>query len=624
MPTMPTVTVEIAFNATYSTPTASRTWTDVSSYVSLEQGISINYGRQDELSQADANTLSLTLDNRDGRFTPGLSTSPYYPNVKIGRPIRVTSTPSDGTASTRFVGFIEEWPVSFPGTDARSWVQVSATSRIARLGLDRPARNIVTETILPDAPLAYYTFGEEPGAVLAADSSGRGAQSLTMYGAGTAPDFGSVNGPTTDGLTSATFSPGTSAMQSFPSISGGEVTIECFLYFPTGTSGTTTVMEVVDGAYNGLVFRVSSPGSGNTSYRGVGPNGGTQIGLEIGNFFAGSLHHWAFVHDGVQTLRTYWDGDLHYTDNLSLYAKPWGYLSNFRVFSLFSGTTPPPCTISHAAVYGWQLSASQIAAHATAGLNGFAGETGDTRFSRYTSWASIPSSETTIDAASSVAIGHEDTDGKQIIELLRDLEVAEQGTIFDSRDGKLRFQPRSSRYALTPGLILSTTSQQVGDDYAPKLDRSGLVNRAEVTNPTRTTQYVFDDTNSQSEYGIATISVTSMAASNYELAGLASWLVASKSTPQMRAGSATVDVAMQSGGSPTGAACLALDVSSVIRIDNLPAQLGGGFVDYFVEGYTEQVGTYTYTITYNLSPLILFTLDNSVRGVLDATYLLAY
>lgn len=87
--TAPDVRVEIAFDSGWSTPAASRTWTDVSAYVEYADGISIGVGRGDELSVADANTLSLTLNNTDGRFTPGKTSSPYYPDVKIGRPIRV-------------------------------------------------------------------------------------------------------------------------------------------------------------------------------------------------------------------------------------------------------------------------------------------------------------------------------------------------------------------------------------------------------------------------------------------------------------------------------------------------------------------------------------------------------
>lgn len=84
-------TVEVAFNAGYTTAAASRTWTDVTSYV--EGPISIDRGRQNEQSDVTASTCSVTLDNTDGRFTPEYAAGAYYPNVKKSRPIRVRTSP---------------------------------------------------------------------------------------------------------------------------------------------------------------------------------------------------------------------------------------------------------------------------------------------------------------------------------------------------------------------------------------------------------------------------------------------------------------------------------------------------------------------------------------------------
>lgn len=90
MPAPLQLTVEVAFDAGYKTPAASRTWTDVTDFVEAQSDITIDYGRNDEFSTTDANKLSgLMLDNRDGRFTLDNPSSPYYPNVLVGRPIRV-------------------------------------------------------------------------------------------------------------------------------------------------------------------------------------------------------------------------------------------------------------------------------------------------------------------------------------------------------------------------------------------------------------------------------------------------------------------------------------------------------------------------------------------------------
>lgn len=70
---------------------------DVSAYLAVSDGrkVSITRGRSDEFAQVQPSRMSMVLDNSDGRFTPGLATSPYSPNVKKGRRIRVTVRPWD-------------------------------------------------------------------------------------------------------------------------------------------------------------------------------------------------------------------------------------------------------------------------------------------------------------------------------------------------------------------------------------------------------------------------------------------------------------------------------------------------------------------------------------------------
>ncbi|MDJ0461550.1 LamG-like jellyroll fold domain-containing protein [Streptomyces sp. H27-C3] len=71
------------------------TWTDISQYVDMAQGVSINRGAADELSESQPGTLSFRLDNQDGRFTAGSPGSPYSPFVRRNAPIRcaVTTAP---------------------------------------------------------------------------------------------------------------------------------------------------------------------------------------------------------------------------------------------------------------------------------------------------------------------------------------------------------------------------------------------------------------------------------------------------------------------------------------------------------------------------------------------------
>lgn len=74
MATIPKATVEIAFDGGPFSP--SYTWTDVGDFV---RGFQVKRGRNNELDRIEAGTLSLTLDNSDGRFSPGKRE--FGPNV---------------------------------------------------------------------------------------------------------------------------------------------------------------------------------------------------------------------------------------------------------------------------------------------------------------------------------------------------------------------------------------------------------------------------------------------------------------------------------------------------------------------------------------------------------------
>lgn len=83
---MPQTFCEIAFTKDAS---GNSLWQDVSDYVEWEKGVRISRRRSHELDEVQPGTLSLSLINTDGRFTAGRTSSPYYPNVTLNRPIRI-------------------------------------------------------------------------------------------------------------------------------------------------------------------------------------------------------------------------------------------------------------------------------------------------------------------------------------------------------------------------------------------------------------------------------------------------------------------------------------------------------------------------------------------------------
>ncbi|MDT9695365.1 LamG-like jellyroll fold domain-containing protein [Streptomyces sp. P17] len=85
---MARLVVDCAFG--YSVTAANPVWTEITKFVdALDAGVRVDRGASDEFSETQPGTCTLTLTNADGRFTPGLASGAYNPNVRKNTPIRV-------------------------------------------------------------------------------------------------------------------------------------------------------------------------------------------------------------------------------------------------------------------------------------------------------------------------------------------------------------------------------------------------------------------------------------------------------------------------------------------------------------------------------------------------------
>lgn len=77
--TQPSPTVQAAFGINPGTVPTTAQWTDISAYVT---GAGCARGRSSETDAFTPGTFNAMLKNRDRRFDPDYTSSPYYPNVK--------------------------------------------------------------------------------------------------------------------------------------------------------------------------------------------------------------------------------------------------------------------------------------------------------------------------------------------------------------------------------------------------------------------------------------------------------------------------------------------------------------------------------------------------------------
>jgi hypothetical protein len=142
--------VEIAFASQPNS--TSPIWTDVTRWVdSFKSPFTIEAGETPQDSDP-GNLLTLRLNNSDQRFTPGNVLSPYYPNIKSARKIRVTETILEQTVEL-FVGYIqfpeiEAWTESSTSEPRDQTITITAVDDLARLAGMRTFDAALTEHII--------------------------------------------------------------------------------------------------------------------------------------------------------------------------------------------------------------------------------------------------------------------------------------------------------------------------------------------------------------------------------------------------------------------------------------------------------------------------------------------
>lgn len=126
-PLFPTISVEAAFT---TAPAAAPSWTDISAYA---QTFSVRRGRQFELDRMQTGTASVKLDNQDRRFDPTYTSSPYSPNVKPMKRVRIRATWA-GLTYPVFAGYAERWPQEWQLSGTSAQINVPLVDGFAVFG----------------------------------------------------------------------------------------------------------------------------------------------------------------------------------------------------------------------------------------------------------------------------------------------------------------------------------------------------------------------------------------------------------------------------------------------------------------------------------------------------------
>jgi hypothetical protein len=573
-------------------------------------------GTADEQSSIGAGTLTLTLDNTDGRFTYGATTLtsglgfgtvPFgsgtfggVTGIGLNQQIRVLVN-----GQVRWTGRVQAWPVSWPaGSDKFSYVTVTAVDDLARAAR-WTLRSSLAEEILSDAPVAYWPLSEPEGATMGADVSGNLPTPLTFAGSGSVPTFGTGTGPPGDSATALQMFGGkylTSANSSII-LPGSGWTLAAFVLIPT-VPLSPTLLFYTQGAVDFTLVTVDTSGhiivGSVTSSVSVADN---------------QTHHIALVWNGI-TVSLYVDGvsqgswaraltDMTLIDVGGPDSAPLGLLS-------MTGT------VAHVAAFGSALSGARIAAHYSAGMLDFNGETPAARITRVAGYMDLPVGTLSTSGATLMASAQQA--GRSVLDVLDEIRATTLGVIYLNGSGAVTYK---SGYAITQETAATAVHVQeyVSGDTTVEVDMTNVVNNLTGHADGSENLTIYKDAASIVVHGSYPADYTWMVSTDDQARDLTTWMGYTYASPSPRTPTLTYAVRKMDASNTTQA--LLLEIGVFASVTGMPSQTPGGDLFLIIDGLTETLtGGGDWTITVNATShtvSVAAILDDSFFGVLDTS-----
>lgn len=506
-PNFPRVFVEAALGSTPGDPTMAildTTYTDLSAYAIGPAGqtsISFGGGRQYELSQPESGTCTIGMNNQSGDFNPGNTSSPLYPNIRPGVPLRV-SAQMTGRRYPLWSGFVERFPQDWPDMPQWGWSSMIATDGVGvASSVNLPSA--VQGEIQADNPYFCFPFSEQyttstntvDGVVktaaetdgLVAVNTAPGNQRTATYidGAGQPVQTGqslSFLGDSGTGMGCSSFSgldlsgirgPGVqygpdSGLPNLQASGAGDATLEFWFLPPTQTApGVTQNVQLYEllvqpylgsngvAGLGGGVFTM-----GGISYRSDGTmawytqeawNASTTA---IFNLTEGQLHHVvSILSNGFLTV--WLDGVNHgIVGSMPMPNQIVAFAFGLATYAFGNHGANSNFAMAYATLYPYVLQANRITTHYASGSTGFQGDTLIQRAARYIAWGRV-----NLGLAGPVVSDHlllssaYSTAGSPLATALNGDAESSGGLWFVSPNGNLTVLPRTYLYNQASSVI---------------------------------------------------------------------------------------------------------------------------------------------------------------------------
>lgn len=589
----PTITLQAAFT---TNPGATPSWTDISEYL---REVTVNRGRQRELDRFAAGRSQFILANEDRRFDPTYAAGPYYPNVLPMRRVRLSAT----WASTTYVifdGYADGWEQRYEPPQEAVCV-LSATDAFKVLTqIELPASAYEVET-RNDSPAAWWRLGEPSGSTSLLDSIG--SVHLTVSGA---PTLGGAGLTVRDPDTAMVVNNTTDAARSTRGVATGvPLSIEVIVKTTIAFSGYIAGQGEV-GAYSGSGLSLSVLNTGFVRFAIQTMTGSRSMDstVAVNN---GSPHHIVGTWDAAGLMRLYIDGTESGASGTVT-----GTLGGTQIVQIGGGiiATAPTFamamtgTVDEVAMYGSALSAARVLAHSQARATAWSGETSGARVGRILDAIGWSASERNIDTGVSTLQGADL--GGDALSALQKIEETEQGRLFVTNDGKIRFLSRlsilSSPYTVSQATFGDSGAELEYGDLAYVYDDQLIYNEARVSRADGTVQ-VARDTTSQAQF-LRRVRVVDglLHQTDATSIDLANWIVTHYKDPLLRATNVLLE---PSAGNETThyPHALGRELMERVTVRRRPQNYGSAIdQETHVEGIIHEVRGMIWNTRWNLSP----------------------
>ena len=614
----PRIRLELAPGADPTANPATWNWVNAATpyHARQEEGVTIRRGRSDTALQPTPATMSFTLNNGDGRYTPDLPTSPYYPYMREGLPVRLWVNYGSGD-TLRGTFFVDTLSPRWSTDLTYSYVDIQASGLLHRLSQGtRPTRSLLTTWNLADTqPIAHWGLEDTSGSDSFHESIGNNPPMLWNE---TEPTFGTAGPPAATGVVrlaaltelAAAVSPYTTASSVF--------TVIWIVYIPSAPSSTTPIINVNT---NGTVteWRLCITPSGGTdtvTIQGYDANGALTVNSST-NFVIGSLTepygYWLscrlYVAQSGSDISWAWKVTEMTTESSvsnsgTASTQTWGTV--YRV-GVHNGIAPhADWMYGHIALYDYSIEyPSDI-------LDGYTGETTVERMQEALSYENEPALTVVGSGSDTQLLGP--WPAGTVTNTLFNAEKADGGVLYDALTPNLEYRTRTSKYNQSAALTLDISAGEVQPPFGGDRDDSRLRNEWAISRTGGSTA-TYKDTVSQAAVGRYADSDTVNVDTDDILYHHAGWRTNLSTSTKMR----HLKLKFQLHRDPElAAAWCATDIGDRVSLINPPSTYPPGTVDLILEGYTEKITGFLWYVEANTTPYLpwdVYTVADSARGV---------